>query len=147
MTSSAVRAVAPAIVLVMGLALGACSPEPQDEIRERISKDMKDAGRGASDAERDEVAGALAEDVVSLSEAAGAVAEEQARTTQDFEARYGTVEEVKANECVELQQSLTALKEFQSTPPEGEIRTDEELESMQAEIERIATQLQETCGL
>jgi hypothetical protein len=115
MTSIAIRALVLAMGLAMGLALGACSPEPQDEIRERLSKDLKDAGRGASDAERDEVAGALAEDFVTLGK--------------------------------ELEQSLAALKQIESAPPDGEIRTDDELESIQAEIERIATQLQETCVL
>lgn len=134
------------LALAMGLVLGACSPEPQPEMAERISKDMKDAGRGASDAERDEVAGALAEDVVSLGEEAGAVAKDQARATEEFEARYGTVENAIATECVELQQSLTTLKQIESAPPDGEIRTDDELESIQGEIERIATRLQETCG-
>jgi hypothetical protein len=135
------------LVLAMGLALGACSPEPQDEIRERLSKDLKDAGRGASDAERDEVAGALAEDFVTLGKDAAVVADEQARATEEFEARYGTVENAIATECVELEQSLAALKQIESAPPDGEIRTDDELESIQAEIERIATQLQETCVL
>ena len=132
--------------LAIGLGLGTCSPEPQDEIRERVSQDMKDAGRGASDAGRDEVAGALAEDFVALSEEASAVADEPARATEEFSARYGTVEDATANECMELQQSLTALKELQQAPSEGEIRTDEELASLQAEIERVATRLQEMCG-
>ena len=136
-----------ALALAIGLALGACSPEPQDEIRERLSKDMKDAGRGASDAERDEVAGALAEDLVALGKDAAAVADEQARATEEFEARYGTVENAIATECVELEQSLAALKQIESAPSDGEIRTDDELVSIQAEIERIATRLQETCGL
>jgi hypothetical protein len=122
-----------ALALVMGLALGACAPDPRDEIRERISKDMK-------------VAGALAEDFVALGEDAGAVADEQARATEEFETRYGTVEDAIANECLELQQSLTTLKEIQRAPSEGESRTDEELASIQAEIERVATRLQETCG-
>lgn len=134
------------LALAMGLVLGACSPEPQDEIRQRVSQDMKDAGRGASDAERDEVAGALAEDVASLAEDSAAVADEQTRATKEFESRYGTVESVIANECVEMQQSLATLKQSLSAPPDGEIRTDDELASIQAEIERIATRLQETCG-
>jgi hypothetical protein len=135
------------LALAMGLVLGACSPEPPDEIREPISKDIKDAGRGASDAERDDVAGALAEDVVSLGEAAGAVPEDQVRATEESGTRYGTVENAVATECVELQQSLAALKQIESAPPDGEIRTDDELESIQGEIERIATRLHETCGL
>jgi hypothetical protein len=134
------------LALVTFLALGACSPEPKDEIRERISKDMKDAGRGASDAERDAVAGALAEDFASLSEEAGAVADEQARATEEFETRYGTVENAIATECVELEQALAALKQIESAPPDGETRTDAERESIQGEIERVATRLQETCG-
>ena len=142
MTSVAVHTLA----LAMGLVLGACSPEPQAEIRERVSQDMKDAGHGASDTGRDEVAGALAEDVVSLGEEAGAVADKQARATERSESRYGTVESVLANECVEMQQSLTALKQSQSAPPDGAILTEDELRSIQAEIERIATRLQETCG-
>lgn len=132
--------------LAIGLVLGACSPEPRDEIRERISQDLKDARRGASDAERDEVAGALAEDFASLAQDSAAAAEPPARATEEIAVPPSAVGNAIANECVELQQSLTTLKQSQSAPPDGENRTDDELASIQAEIERIATRLQETCG-
>jgi hypothetical protein len=134
------------LALAIGLVLGACSPEPQDENRERASQDMQDAGRGASDAERDEVAGALAEDVASLAQVSAAAAEPPARATEKSEAPPSAVGNVIASECVELQQSLATLKQSQSAPPDGEFRTADELESIQGEIERIATRLQETCG-
>ena len=128
----------------MGLALGACSPDPPDAIREGTSREMKDAGRSASAAERDGVAAAPG-DVVAPSEAAGAVADEPARATDKFATRSGTVEDSSEKECMELQRSLTTLQLAQRAPPEGEVRTEDELAANSAEIERLATRVQETC--
>ena len=134
-----------ALALVIGLALCACSPDPPDEIREDISKGMKDTGDVVSTAERDGVSAALTEDVVAPTEAAGAGADDQARATEKVATRSGTVEDSSEKECMELQQSLTTLQEVQRAPPEGETRTEDELAATSAEIERIATRVQETC--
>ena len=106
---------------------------------------MKDTGDVVSTTGRNGVAAALTEDVVAPTQAADAVADDQARATEKLDTRSGTIEDSSEKECMELQQSLTTLQQAQRAPPEGETRTEDELAATSAEIERLATRVQETC--
>ncbi len=131
--------------LALCLALSACSKDPQQEIRERLATEMKQAGRGASDAEREQVADALAQDAVALGNDSAAVAAEQARQAAEFDTRYGTPEAAVARECDELQHTLERLEEIQRDPGAGEARSAEELAALPVELERIRTRQSELC--
>jgi hypothetical protein len=126
-------------------ALAACSEPPEDAIRERLQRQMKDAGRGASDAEREQVADALAEDLLGVGEQAGAVAAAQEEAARDIEARHGTPGEAIAEECRSLQASIQRLEQLQREPSAGHDLAAAELAALPDELARIRERRNELC--
>jgi hypothetical protein len=134
-------------VMTIALGLIACAPDPKDQIAQRLEQEMKQAGRGASDAERREVAEALASDVVSIGEDAAAIEAAQAATPdRDIAATHATVEDIKAEECANLRLAEGKLVQMQSNPPVGEALTAGELAALPAELEHLRSKQRELCS-
>jgi hypothetical protein len=136
------------LVLALAIApcLVACSRDNEDQIADRLEQEMRQAGRGTSDAERREVAEALASDAVSIGKESAAIEAATAEMGNELEATHGTVNDIKAEECANLRLVIEKLEQIQRDPTAGEPRTEGELAALPGELEQVRSRQRELCS-
>lgn len=119
------------------------SSAEMEELVQRFDDDLR-ANPNIPDIDRRALARQLAAEFAKI--AADWHADEPRRLAaeQAFTAQYGTVDQVKAKECVELRAGLAALERYRSGASNAPI-TDEERAGLPQEIARVQVRISQMC--